>query len=455
MHTAGVVVFEGAPPFETVYKTIESRLHLVPRFTQRIVEVPFNLGPPFWVDDPNFDLSFHLRHAALPRPGTDEQLCDYAARLIARQLDRTRPLWEIYVIEGLEEGRSAIVAKTHHAMVDGLSSMDLATVLFDFTQKPQEAPPGQVVRPSRLPSRAELIAEALKRQAGSLGDLGTAVRSVASAPGRVFAGGTLGAVTSFVGSIIKPAPPSPLNVKPGLSRRYAIVRSTLQTFKDIKNVAGATVNDVILTVCADALGKLFRSRGEPTEGRRLRAMVPVSVRGESQSAVTGNEVAAVFPELPIGTMRSTDRLKLVHDQLADIKDSKAALGADLIVNLTRWAPPTLHAMAARAGAGARMMNVVISNVPGPQVPLYTCGVKMLEPYAVIPLAESQSLSIGVTSYNGGIFFGLNADRDAHPDLEQLARYIDESIRELEKAASELTSEEITSAETQYAVGSEE
>lgn len=219
-------------------------------------------------------------------------------------------------------------------------------------------------------------------------------------------------------------------------------------------MGNATVNDVILTVCADALGKLFRSRGERTEGRALRAMVPVSVRGESREAATGNEVTAVFPELPIGTMRSTDRLKLVHDQLAGIKDSKQALGADRIVNLSRWAPPTLHAMAARAGAGARMMNVVISNVQGPQAPLYTCGVKMLEPYAVIPLAESQSLSIGVTSYNGGIFFGLNADRDAHPDLEQLARYIDESIRELTKAASELTSEDITNAETQYAVGSE-
>ncbi|MBW3588666.1 MAG: wax ester/triacylglycerol synthase family O-acyltransferase [Actinobacteria bacterium] len=456
MHTAGVVIFEASAPFEKVYETIASRLHLVPRFTQRIMTVPFGLGTPFWVQDPAFDLSFHLRHAALPKPGTDEQLCDYAARLISRPLDRTRPLWEIYVIEGLEDDRSAIVAKTHHAMVDGLSSMDLATVLFDFTPEAQPAPPGKIDTPSRLPSSAELIAEALKRQASDLTDLGTAVRAAAAAPGRILdaAGVSLGAVTSFVGSVIKPAPPSPLNVRPGLSRRFAIVRSTLQTFKDIKNVSGATVNDVVLTVCADALGKLFRSRSERTEGRSLRAMVPVSVRAEESVAAGGNEVSAVFPDLPIGTMKPLERLDLVHDQLADIKSSKEALGADVIVNLSRWAPPTLHAMAARVGAGARMMNVVISNVPGPQVPLYSCGVKMLEPYAVIPLAESQSLSIGVTSYNEGIFFGMNADRDAHPDLDQLARYIDESISELQKAAAEVSSEDITKAETQFAVGSE-
>lgn len=455
MHTGGVVIFEGNVPFHQIYETVESRLHLVPRFTQKLATVPFGLGRPFWVDDPSFDLSFHLRHAALPDPGSDEQLCDFASRLIARQLDRSKPLWEIYVIEGLEDGRSAIVAKTHHAMVDGLSSMDLATVLFDFSPEIQEAPEGTFTRSTSSPSKLGLIQAAVERQLSEVGDMSQLIRTATSAPGRVFEAVTrsAGPVAKAFTSVAKRAPSSPLNVGPGMHRRYAIVRSTLQTFKDVKDAAGATVNDVLLSVCADALGRLLRFRGERTEGVTLKALVPVSVRTAEQKGGLGNEITAIFPELPIGKMEPLDRLDLIHSQLDGIKESEEAVGAEKLVSATRWAPPTLHTMAARLGARARIMNVTISNVPGPQMPLYSCGVKMLEPYAVIPLAESQSLSIGVTSYNGGIFFGLNADRDSHPDLQQLAAYIDESIVDLSKAAAEVTSEDITTAETEVAVGS--
>lgn len=453
MHTAGVIIFEGAAPFQKVYETIEARLPLVPRFLQRIVHVPFGLGYPFWADDPNFDLSYHLRHSALPAPGTDEQLCDYASRLISRPLDRSKPLWEIYCIDGLSGGRSAIVSKTHHAMVDGLSSMDLATVLLDFEAEPAEAPKKLRPKVKPLPSNNELILTSIRRQLGQFrGAAGTA-RGAVAAPLRMIEAAREGAGALFTTatSMIKPAPLSPLNVGPGLHRRYALVRSTLQTFKDIKNAADATVNDVILAVCADALGKLFRSRGEPSEARSLRVMVPVSVRDTSKTMALGNEVAAIFPDLPIGKMKPFDRLTLISSQMSDIKDSNQAVGADLLVNITRWAPPTLHAMASRVGTRARLMNTVISNVPGPQLPLYSCGQKMLEPYAVIPLSQGQSLSIGVTSYNGGIFFGLNADRDAHPDLKKLARFIGESIQELEEAAAE-HSPEVTHALTEVAVG---
>lgn len=452
MHTGGVVIFEAPLSFRDVFDTIEARLHLVPRFTQRIAEVPLGLGHPFWVDDPSFDLSFHLRHAALPSPGSDEQLCNFASRLIARELDRSKPLWELYVVDGLEGPRSAMVIKTHHAMVDGISSMDIATALFDFTPEHQNPdPPPPTRRPSSLPSQLELMSKALLSQTRNVRDLGTAIQMAAAGPRRLLE--AAGLMASAATSLLRPASPSILNVGPGLHRRYAIVRSTLQTFKDIKNVAGATVNDVILTVCADALGKLFRSRDEPTEGRSLKVMVPVSVRSEADRMALGNDITAMFCDLPIGKMAPFDRLKVIHDQLADIKDAKQAVAADMLVNLTRWSPPTLHSLAARLGVRARLMNTVISNVPGPQVPLYSCGVKMLEPYAVIPLAHGQSLSIGITSYNGGIFFGLNADRDANPDLDQLARYIHESIGELEKAASEVSSQGVTPAETEFAVAS--
>ena len=454
MHTAGVVIFEGGAPFQRVFETIAARLHLVPRFTQRIVEVPYGLGYPFWVDDPNFDLSYHLRHSALPAPGSDEQLCDYASRLISRQLDRSRPLWELYVIDGLHGGRSAIVSKTHHAMVDGLSSMDLATVLLDFEADAPEINPGKPRVAEPLPGTASLLRAALTKQLGNVGQAVSGMVKAVSSPGDLAERAKETAVTvrTAAASILRPAETSPLNTGPGLHRRYAIVRSTLQTFKDIKNAsAGATVNDVILAVCADALGRLFRDRGEATEAKNLRVMVPVSVRDESQKMALGNEVAAVFPDLPIGKMPAFDRLKLIHEDMAEIKDSGQAVGADLLVNITRWAPPTLHAMAARLGTRARLMNTVISNVPGPQIPLYSCGQKMLEPYAVIPLSQGQSLAIGVTSYNGGIFFGMNADRDAHPDLQTLAAHIVDAITELESAAAERSSR-VTHAETSVAVG---
>jgi diacylglycerol O-acyltransferase len=456
MHTGGVVIFEKPLDFDRVRETIESRLHLVPRFTQRLVEVPFGLSFPFWVEDPDFDLSFHLRHAALPAPGTDEQLCDYAARLISRQLDRSKPLWECYVVDGLEGNRSAIVIKTHHAMVDGISSMDVATALFDFDPNQQNPSPSKKLRREPLPSTPSLVQRALVEQAKTFLDFGRTVRTAAAAPRRLLETGAQVAsvVASAAVSIFKPAGPSTLNVRPGLHRRYAFVRSTLQTFKDIKNVAGATVNDVVLTVCADALGKMFRSRGEATEGRTLKVMVPVSVRGEEGHMALGNDIVAVFPDLPIGKMPPFDRLKLIHDQMADVKESRKALAADYLVNVTRWSPATLHALAARVASRTRFMNLVITNVPGPQQPLYCTGVKMLAPYAVIPLAASQSLAVGITSYDGGIFFGLSADRDSNPDLRQLARYLDESIVELQRAAAEMSALDVTQPETEFAVGAE-
>lgn len=455
MHTAGIVLFDAIPDFQQVYETIESRLHLVPRFTQRIVEVPFGLGLPFWVEDPDFDLSYHLRHAALPPPGTDAQLCDYAARLISRPLDRTKPLWELYWIEGLSSGRSAIVSKTHHAMIDGAASMDLATVMFDFTPEPPEvvAPPRTAAPP--LPSPSELMGAALSRQAAQLADLTQTVRRATDAPAKLFetVRENAAAVINMATSMARPPDPTSLNEGPGPHRRFAFVRSTLQTFKDIKKATDATVNDVILTVCAEGLGKLLRSRGESTEGRTLRAMVPVSIRDAQQDKAVGNELTSVFPDLPIGEMAPLDRLELVHEQMTEIKESGQALGADLLVNLTRWAPATLHALASRLASRARLMNVVISNVPGPQVPLYSCGARMLEPYAVIPLSRGQTLSIGVTSYDGGIYFGLNADRDAHPDLADLADDIAESIEQLQIAAATRTASKVTAPESQTASGS--
>jgi diacylglycerol O-acyltransferase len=388
-----------------------------------------------WIDDAGFDLSFHLRRAALPSPGGRRELIDYVQRVISRPLDRTKPLWEVYLIEGMEEGLAAILSKVHHAMVDGLAAIDIASAIYDFSPEPQvlDPPPWE---PEPEPGRLELLRDALKEQithpVQGLLDLG---QKTMRAPSRVAreAGEILGGIGEILGGGVM-APPSPFNRRVGPNRRFAMAEEPVQTFKDIKRALHGTVNDVVLATVAGALHRLFRYRREPSRNRFLRAMVPVSVRTRAEDTAMGNRVSSIFVDLPIGPMGAKRRLALIREKTKHLKESNQAVGAEFLMNIGTWAPPTIHAMAARLAARGRVINVVVSNVPGPQIPMYIAGAKLLAQYPIMPIAENMGLSIAVTSLAGTMAFGITADWDTLPDIEFLASAVDESLAELRKAA---------------------
>jgi WS/DGAT/MGAT family acyltransferase len=438
MHVAGCMVFDGeAPTYDELVEQISGRLHLVPRYRQRLAFVPLNQGRPVWVDDPHFNIAFHVRHTALPSPGGDAQLRRLAGRVFSQALDRSRPLWEIWLVEGLAEDRFALLSKTHHALVDGVSGVDIATVLFDTSPDPMPvAPPDHdwIARP--LPTGAQLLADALLERATVPAEIMRGVRATLRGPRHVAArvGRGLGGVSAMARAGLQTAPSSPLNVRIGPHRRFTWVRGDLQEFKAIKNALGGTVNDVVLAVVAGALGRYLRMHGEATDQLVLRAMVPISVRADVERGALGNRVAAMWAPLPIGVTDPAQRLLTISRDMDGIKESGQAVGAQVLTELSGFAPPTIMAQAARLQARQRLFNLVVTNVPGPQVPLYMLGRELDAMYPMVPLAENQALGIAIMSYNGQLNFGLNADYDAMPDLEALADELRASIEELAAAA---------------------
>ncbi len=440
MHVAGCMVFDGDPPaYNELVEQILSRLHLVPRYRQRLAFVPLNQGRPVWVDDPHFNVRFHVRHTALPSPGGDEQLKRLAGRVFSQALDRSRPLWELWLVEGLAGDRFAMLSKTHHALVDGISGVDIATVLFDSSPQPVPvAPPDQEWVPRPLPSSAELLADALLERVTVPGEIVRGVRATLRGPRHV-AGRALravGGVSAMARAGLQPAPPSPLNVRIGPHRRFTWIEGDLGQFKAVKNALGGTVNDVVLASVAGALGRYLRMHGETTDETSLRAMVPVSIRADVERGALGNRVAAMWAPLPVGIIDPVERLETISRDMAGIKSSGQAVGAQVLTELTGFAPPTIMAQAARLQAHQRMFNLVVTNVPGPQFPLYMLGRRLHAMYPMVPLAENQALGIAIMSYDGQLNFGLNADFDALPDLEALADELRASIEELVAAAGE-------------------
>ena len=440
MHVGGVGILDstdrpGGPlRFGDLAHVITSRLHLVPRFRQKVVFVPGNVARPVWADDPDFDVDFHLRRAALPAPGGRKELADFVQRVASRPLDRTKPLWEMYLIEGLQDGLSAILTKVHHAMIDGISAIDIATVLLDFTPEPV-IPTPEPWSPDPEPSRASLLAEAVAEQVRNpLALVANTTQAVVRAPMKLVAGvgDALGGVRELIG--LGAPPKGPFDGRVGPNRRFAMADSPVQRFKDIKNAVGGTVNDVVLAVVAGALGNLLKTRHEPVRGRTLRAMVPVSVRTEAEKMALGNRVTLIFVDLPVGPMDPVTRLHRITARTRDLKDSMMAVGADTIMNLGTYAPPTLHALAARLVSRGRWFNLVVSNVPGPQVPMYVAGARLLANYPVMPTAENVGLSIAVTSLAGVMGFGFTGDWDLVPDIDFLAASLEEAVDELAKSA---------------------
>jgi WS/DGAT/MGAT family acyltransferase len=434
MHVASCMVFDGPPPtHDELVAHVEARLHLVPRYRQRLAFVPFGQGRPVWVDDPHFNTRYHVQHHALPPPGSDEQLKHLTGRCFSERLDRNKPLWELWLVEGLRDGRFAILGKTHHALVDGISGVDITTVLFDVAPQPAPTPvPEQPWVPRPLPSSAQLFADAMLERATVPGEILRGVRSLVTRPRRVAKEllGDLSAVGSFTLPGARSAPPSPLNVPIGPHRRFTWCEEDLDRVKAIKNALGGTVNDVVLATVAGGLGHYLRAHGHPTVGLTLRAMIPVSVRSDEQRGALGNQVAAVWASLPVGETDPAEQLALVRGEMEGLKESHQAVGARLLTELTGFAPPTVMAQAARLQARQRYFNLVVTNVPGPQFPLYVLGRRMQAIYPLVPLAQRLALGIAIMSYDGQLAFGLNADYDVLPDVELLATQLAEALDEL-------------------------
>ena len=438
MHVASVMTFKGdAPAYDDLLAAIHGRLHLVPRYRQRLAGVPLDQGRPVWVDDPHFNLRYHLRHTALPAPGGDEQLKRLAGRLFSQQLDRRKPLWEIWLVEGLDGDRFAIIGKTHHALVDGVSGVDITTVLFDAAPDPMPTPPPEHPwAPTPPPSGLQLLAESLLERATVPREGYRAARAVARAPRRVARelGTGVWNVGSALGALLRQAPESPLNVPIGPHRRYTWVDADLREFKAIKNELGGTVNDVVLAAVSLGLGRWLRRHGFPTEEVELRAFVPVSVRADVERGALGNRVAAMYAPLPVGIEDPEEAYRRVHEAMAGLKESGQAVGAQVITQLGDFAPPTILSQAARLQVRQRWFNLVVTNVPGPQFPLYILGRKLEHLYPVVPLAPNQALGIAIMSYDGTLGFGLLGDYDAMADIEDLAEDLEHAISALAQLA---------------------
>jgi diacylglycerol O-acyltransferase len=442
MHVGAVMVFEGPPPgYEEFLEQVESRLHLVPRYRQKLAFPRFEMGRPMWVDDPSFNLEYHLRHTALPKPGSMDQLRALAARIFSQRLDRSKPLWETWLVQGLDDNRFGLISKTHHSMIDGVAGVDLASVLFDLSPVPSRVDP-EPWTPHPEPTDAELIAEGVKgvvKRPFSL--VGKALESIEH-PGRAVSGvrESAEAIGEVLWAGMNPAPDVPLNTAIGPHRRLANVPAGLEDFKTVKRPFGGTVNDVVLAVVAGAIRRWLRSRGVRTEGMELRALVPMSIRSEEEMSAGGNRIAAMRGPLPVYVDDPVERLRVVREAMGGVKESKQALGAEVIAGLQDFAPPTLLAQASRLNFSTRLFNLIVTNVPGPQFPLYLLGRELEELIPVAFLPENHALAIAIMSYNGTVDFGLLADYDAMPDVEFVALAIRESLEELLEAARAATPE---------------
>jgi diacylglycerol O-acyltransferase / wax synthase len=431
-----VLLFEGdVPAHDDFVAQLERRLALVPRYRQKLAFPPLVQSRPVWVDDPHFNVGYHVRHTALPEPAGEPELRRLAGRIFAQRLDRTKPLWELWLVDRVGDDRFALISKTHHCLVDGVSGVDIATVLFDLDPDPPEQAPAEPWFPRPEPTRAQLLADALSERAtGPLELARAAVGAVRHPQDAVAAGVTaVGGVAALAQAGLGGAPSSPLNVRIGPHRRFAWVDGDLAVFKGIKDALGGTVNDVVLAVVTGALRSHYLAHGYDTD-TELKAMVPISVRAESERGALGNKVSAMYAPLPIGLADPIARFRAVHAAMRGLKESGQAVGADILTSLAGFAPPTILAQAARLQTVQRLFNLTVTNVPGPQFRLYLMGRPLCRLYPLVPIVENTVLGIAIMSYNGRIDFGLLADYDALPDLEDVATALEDSIAELAAAA---------------------
>jgi diacylglycerol O-acyltransferase / wax synthase len=440
MHVGGVSIFEGPPPpFADVLAMVEGKLAFVPRYRQVVRSLPLALARPVWVDDPHFNLGYHVRRTALPDPGGEQELRALVGRVMSQNLDRAKPLWEMWVVEGLGEGRWALFSKVHHCMVDGVAGTDLMTVLLDKERYP-ERPPARPWAPTPGPSSARLLAEAIVELGtnpfAAAQQLGGALR----AP-RQFAGlleETSRGLIGFAGIARRP-PRSSLNGPLGPHRRWGWARGRLSDVQLVRGALGGTVNDVVLAAITHGFRELLLSRGEPVD-RVLRTLVPVSVRRPGERGSYNNRVSAIFAELPIGIEDPAQRLESIHAQMADLKESKQAVAGEALTSLSGFAPPMLLALGARLASKLpqRNVNTGTTNVPGPQFPLYLAGRRMLESFPYIPLFANVRVAVAIFSYDGALSFGISGDYDTAPDIDVLSDGIEHGLGQLVELAQPTT-----------------
>jgi diacylglycerol O-acyltransferase / wax synthase len=445
MHVGGLTLVEGPPPeMEEFLEQIRRRLHLVPRYRHKLAHTALDSGRPVWVDDPNFNLEFHVRHTALPAPGSWEQLRNLTARIFSQALDRSKPLWEMWLIEGLWDDRFALISKTHHSLIDGIAGVDLATVLFDVS--PDPAPlrnSGRPWKPNPEPDAAELVT------AGLRGAVRAGIEMVGAAVGALThperslerAREAAEGIGEIVWAGLNPAPATPLNVEIGPHRRFVGIAAQLEDFKLVKNTLGGTVNDVVLTVVTGALRSFMIARGLRTEGLEMRALVPVSVRTLGERHEGGNRIVAMRGPLPVYIADPLQRLRFVRHAMDGLKESKQALGAEVIAGAQNFAPPTILAQASRLNFSTRLFNLIVTNVPGPQFPLYVLGRRMERVFPVAFLPENHALAVAIMSYAGEMNFGLLGDFDALPDIESIGESIAEELATLVALARERQAQE--------------
>ncbi|WP_205697608.1 wax ester/triacylglycerol synthase family O-acyltransferase [Conexibacter sp. SYSU D00693] len=430
-HVGSVALLEGpVPRWEDVLEHVRCRLHLVPRYRQKLVRPPGRFGRPRWVDDPSFNLEYHLRRAALPAPGDARRLTALVSRIISQRIDRTKPLWELLVVEGLADDRWAIIAKTHHALVDGVGSIDLLSILFDATDEvgdPDE-PPTWLPRPE--PTAAQLAAAQLGSAARQLTDLPFKALSAATRPNEVVDGAkeALTGVADAVRAGLRPAPDSPLNAPIGPHRRVAFATARLDDLRRVKDVFGGTVNDVVLACVAGGIRALYHHRGQPVGQAELRACVPVSTRQGDHGE--GHRITPVLAPMPVHLADPLERLRAVNAAMAHVKDRQRALSAEAIVGMEDFAPPTILAQASRLNLSARLYNVLVTNVPGPQVPLFFLGQRLRTFYPLPYLGGDRALAVAAMSYDGEVAFGVLGDRDALPDVDVVSQGLRAALHEL-------------------------
>ncbi len=437
MHVGSVAIFEGpAPTYGDVVRLLLSKLPVVPRYRQRVREVPMQVGRPMWIDDPHFQILYHVRHTAVPRPGTDEQLRNLAGRVLGQRLDLSKPLWEIYLVEGLEDDRWAIISKVHHCMVDGVAGSDLMQLMFDLSPDATHEPPRDWT-PQRSPSSAGLVAGAVAdavahplRQVSALPALGKPAQLV---KGLVGSGKTIAStLPSLAKQALTPTARS-LNGPIGPHRRWAWTSAQFDEFKEVRTALGGTVNDVVLTAISSGFRDLLRGRGElSSEKLVVRTMVPVSVRSDSQRGNLNNQVSAVFVDLPVGDPDPRSRLASIRGQMDEYKKAMQAVDVPSIISMGDFVAPALLSMGVRAAMSAGQMwcQAVTTNVPGPRVPLYVLGRRMCSTYAHVPIAGGTRCSIGIFSYLQTMTFGINADFDAFADVDVLSAGIRRGVEEL-------------------------
>jgi WS/DGAT/MGAT family acyltransferase len=443
MHIGGVSIFEGPPPpFQQLRAMVEGKLGLVPRYRQKVRFVPLAVGPPIWVDDPHFSLDYHLRHTAIPAPGGELELRQMAARVFSGALDRHKPLWELWMVEGMNDGRWALLSKVHHCMVDGVAATDLMSVMFSDETATGAADSSGSARSWAAepePTGVEVLVRTLVRRASPAGQIETVKQALRTPRETLRSFAEVARAAAAAGPSLRPVASSSLTGPIGPHRRWSWAEVRLADVKTVRSALGGTVNDVVLTVITNGFRALLESRGEPIDGDRVvRTMVPVSVRRRGEKGVYNNRVSAVFAGLPVGIGDPAQRLEHIRAEMDGVKQTKQAVAGDVLSSMSGFAPPLLLALGSRLVTVSPRLNMhtATTNVPGPQQPVQTLGRRMLQSYPFVPVVGSIRIVVAIFSYDGGLYFGVTGDYDGAPDIEELTAGIERGMDDLLELAGD-------------------